>query len=344
MSKHALICGISGQDGAYLANFLLQKGYRVTGTSRDAQVASFSNLTRLGILRRVDLESMVLTDFRSTIQTLAKAQPDEIYNLAGQSSVGLSFEQPAETMESVSLGTLNLLESIRFLGRPIRLYNASSSECFGETGETPADEETPFRPRSPYAVAKAAAHWAVANYRDAYGFFACNGILFNHESPLRPKRFVTRKIVSAACAIKNGSLQKLRLGNLDVCRDWGAAAEYVEAMRLMLQVDTPTDFIIATGQTNSLRDFVAAAFAEVGLDWSCHVELDDSFRRPSDIPYSAGNPGKACRTLGWRARSHMGEVVHIMIEDERSGDADRQDFRRSAPRVAENKRPTQVRA
>ena len=203
--KKALICGVSGQDGAYLAQLLLNQCYEVWGTSRDAQMSSFRNLDWLGIKEQVKLVSMSLTDFRSVLQALTRSQPDEIYNLAGQTSVGLSFEQPVETLESVATGTLNLLEAIRFLGASIRFYNASSSECFGDTGGQAVDENTPFRPRSPYAVAKAAAFWEVANYREAYGLFACSGILFNHESPLRPERFVTQKIVASACRIAKGS-------------------------------------------------------------------------------------------------------------------------------------------
>ena len=220
----ALICGVSGQDGAYLAKLLLEKGYHVVGTSRDAQASSFENLRRLSILDEIELELMILTDFRSALQTLAKTKPDEVYNLAGQSSVGLSFEQPVEAMESISLGTLNLAESIRFLGLNIRLYNASSSECFGDVGSQAASEETPFKPCSPYAVAKAAAHWAVVNYRNAYGLFAANGILFNHEFSLRPERFVTRKIISAACRIKKGQQKTLRLGDLQ-CGEIGVGRQ-----------------------------------------------------------------------------------------------------------------------
>ena len=261
--RTALICGISGQDGTYLAQLLLEKGYRVIGTSRDAQVTTFGNLIKLGIRDRVEVASMALSDFRSVLQVLARFQPDEVYNLAGQSSVGLSFEQPVETLESISVGTLNLLEGIRFLNRDIRLYNAGSSECFGDTGDTPANEQTPFRPRSPYAVAKAAAFWQVANYREAYGLFACSGILFNHESPLRPERFVTQKIVRAACRIAAGSKERLTLGRLDIQRDWGWAPEYVEAMWKMLQQPQPEDFVIATGETHALQDFVAEAFAAV---------------------------------------------------------------------------------
>ena len=316
MTRRALICGVSGQDGAYLARLLLDKGYHVTGTSRDAQVASFANLAKLGIRDRVVLESMVLTDFRSTLQTLKKAEPDEVYNLAGQSSVGLSFQQPVETMESISVGVLNLLEAIRFLGRDIRLYNASSSECFGDTGGNAADEATPFHPRSPYAVAKSAAHWMVVNYRDAYGLHASNGILFNHESPLRPARFVTRKIVTGACAIKRGEAKRLQLGNIDVSRDWGSADEYVVAMWRMVQLERPADLVIASGRTHSLQEFVIATFEAVGLDWRAHVDVDDSLRRPSDIPYSAGNAAKAAEIIGWRAKSGMREVVGMMVEAE----------------------------
>jgi GDPmannose 4,6-dehydratase len=319
MTKRALICGVSGQDGAYLARLLLDKGYHVTGTSRDAQVASFGNLDFLGIKSRLSLESMVLTDFRSTLQTLKKAEPDEVYNLAGQSSVGLSFQQPVETMESISVGALNLLEAIRFLGCDTKLYNASSSECFGDTGGVPADEETPFYPRSPYAVAKAAAHWMVVNYREAYGLFACNGILFNHESPLRPGRFVTKKIVAGACAIKRGTARRLQLGNIDVSRDWGAAEEYVDAMWRMMQLEQATDLVIASGRTHSLQAFVAAAFEAVSLDWQAHVDVDETLRRPSDIPYSAGNAGKAERLIGWRAKSQMSDIVREMVAAELIG-------------------------
>jgi GDPmannose 4,6-dehydratase len=210
--KKAVITGISGQDGAYLAKLLLEQGYSVCGTSRDAQISPFTNLQRLGIREQVQLESVALNDFRSVIQVLFKVQPDEIYHLAGQSSVSLSFQQPVETQESVYVATLNLLEAIRFTGKKIRLYNASSSECFGDTNGVAADEETPFRPSSPYAVAKSAAFWQVANYREAYGLYACSGILFNHESPLRPERFVTKKIVAAACRIAAGKQLKITLG------------------------------------------------------------------------------------------------------------------------------------
>jgi GDPmannose 4,6-dehydratase len=312
--RTALICGISGQDGAYLAQLLLQKGYRVIGTSRDAQMSSFGNLSKLGIRDRIEVASMALNDFRSVLQVLAKYQPNEVYNLAGQSSVGLSFEQPVETLESISIGTLNLLEGIRFLNKDIRLYNAGSSECFGDTGAAPANEQTPFRPRSPYAVAKAAAHWEVANYREAYGLYACSGILFNHESPLRPERFVTQKIVRAACRIAAGSKERLKLGRLDIQRDWGWAPEYVEAMWKMLQQPQPEDFVIATGETHSLQDFVAEAFAAVNLDWRNHVDTDPALMRPTDLSVSRADPALAKARLGWQAKTHIQGVIQNMVK------------------------------
>src|SRR5262245_11834946 len=315
IKRKALICGVSGQDGAYLAQLLLGKGYQVFGASRDAQAASFANLVQLGIRDRIALDSVSLIDFRSVLQALMKIQPDEVYNLAGQSSVGLSFQQPVETLESIAQGTLNLLEAIRFTGQPIRLYNAGSSECFGDT-DVPADESTPFRPRSPYAVAKATAFWEVANYREAYGLHASSGVLFNHESPLRPERFVTKKIVAAACRIAAGSPEKLSLGNISIQRDWGWAPEYTEAMWLMLQQADPADYVIATRESHSLEEFIAAAFSTVGLDWREHVELDASLLRPTDITVGKANPSRAKESLGWQARYKMRDVVRMMIEAE----------------------------
>ncbi|WP_013321501.1 GDP-mannose 4,6-dehydratase [Gloeothece verrucosa] len=315
MTKKALICGVSGQDGAYLAQLLLNKGYEVCGTSRDAQMSSFSNLIRLGIKEKIKLVSMASNDFRSVLQVLLKVQPDEVYNLAGQSSVGLSFEQPVETLESIATGTLNLLEAIRFTGAPIKFYNAGSSECFGDIGDTAATESTPFRPRSPYAVAKATAFWEVANYREAYGIFACSGILFNHESPLRPERFVTQKIIAAACDIAQGIRETLHLGNISIERDWGWAPEYVEAMYLMLQKEQPNDYVIATGQSYSLKQFVAEAFACVGLNWQDHLITDQSLLRPTDLAISRGNPAKAREQLGWKAQYKMPDIVKMMVED-----------------------------
>lgn len=312
--KKALICGISGQDGAYLTKLLLDKGYEVYGGSRDAQMASFSNLQRLGIREGVETVSLSINDFRSVLQTLLKIKPDEVYNLAGQSSVGLSFEQPVETLESISVGTLNLLEAIRFSNLPIKFYNAGSSECFGDTGSLAADEMTPFRPRSPYGVAKAAAFWQVANYREAYQLQASTGILFNHESPLRPERFVTQKIVAAACRIANGSTETLTLGNIDIARDWGWAPDYVEAMWRMLQQEKPDDYVIATGRTNKLSDFISVVFNAVGLDWEEHVRTDLSFFRPTDIAEGHANPAKAQLQLNWRAKHTMEDVARLMVE------------------------------
>jgi GDPmannose 4,6-dehydratase len=314
----ALICGISGQDGAHLAKFLLAKGYEVVGTSRDAQVTSFGNLDRLNIQRaHVVLDSMAPNDFRSVLQTLKKFAPDEIYNLSGQSSVGLSFEQPVETLESIATATHNFLEVMRFLDRPIRFYNAGSSECFGDTPPQGANEETPFRPRSPYGVAKSTAFWQVANYREAYGLRACTGILFNHESPLRPMRFVTRKIVSTACRISKGSRETLRLGDLSIQRDWGWAPEYVAAMWAMLNSSAPmADYVIATGQSYSLEQFVSRTFECLELDWRDHVKTDPWLRRPTEISFSRGDASKARDQLGWRAALGMDEVVAELVRQE----------------------------
>lgn len=311
-SPVALICGISGQDGAYLADFLLRKGYDVVGTSRDASGVSLDRLRALGIFDRIRLASMAPGDFRSVLQGVMRFKPDEIYNLAGQTSVGLSFEQPVEAIESITLGTLNLLEAMRFAERPIRLYSAGSSECFGDTGTAAANEDTPFRPRSPYAVAKACAHNLVANYRDAYRLYACTGILFNHESPLRPERFVTQKVVRAASRIAAGSGERLRLGNLDVHRDWGWAPEYVEVMWRMLQRDAAEDFVIATGRTVSLEYFVERSFAFHGLDWRAHVALDESLLRPSDIRWGAADASRAAERLGWTAHHDVDDVIDGM--------------------------------
>jgi GDPmannose 4,6-dehydratase len=309
MTGTALIFGISGQDGSLLAKHLLAQGWTVHGTSRDAELNEFANLARLGIRHGVTLHSANPIDFRSVIQVIERAAPDHVYNLGGQSSVGLSFEQPIETYESIVVATLNILESIRFLKKSIRFYNAASSECFGDT-ETPADETTSFHPRSPYAVAKSAAFWAVANYRESYGLFAASGILFNHESPLRPARFVTQKVIRAAADIAaKRRKEPLVIGNLDVRRDWGWAEEYVEAMHLILRHDTPQDFVVATGQSEPLEAFVAEAFRAFGLDWRAHVVSSGELFRPSDIRVSAGCPDRAHRTLGWKAQVRMPDVV-----------------------------------
>lgn len=314
MKKKALIIGISGQDGSYLAQYLLNKKYEVYGTSRDSDLSTFSGLKKLGIFDKVKLYSMSLIDFRSVMQTILQIMPDEIYNLAGQSSVGLSFLQPVETLESISIGTLNILEVLRFHKLPTRFYNASSSECFGDIKGKAADEETPFMPRSPYAVAKATAYWQVANYRDAYNLFACSGILFNHESPLRPKRFVTKKIVESACNISMGKNEKLVLGNVSIKRDWGWAPDFVEAMYLILQQEKPEDFVIATGENLSLESFVEKSFSYFNLDYREYTIYDNSLLRPSDISESLGNPSKAANILKWKAKYHVADVIKMMIE------------------------------
>jgi GDPmannose 4,6-dehydratase len=313
--KKALICGVSGQDGTYLAKLLLSKGYKVFGGSRDAENVSFENHKKLGIQGQIEYVSISLNDFRSVFQVIMKVQPDEIYNLAGQTSVALSFQQPVETLESISVGTLNILEAIRFLQQPIKFYSAGSSECFGNV-DFAVNEETPFRPRSPYGVAKATSFWEVANYREAYNIFACTGILFNHESPLRKERFVTKKIVSSACRISRGINEKLSLGNIKIQRDWGWAPEYVDAMWLMLQQDKADDFIVATGETISLKQFIIYVFEHLNLDWREHIIFDDTLLRPTDIEIGLANPAKAKDILNWEAQIKGKDVARLMVECE----------------------------
>jgi GDPmannose 4,6-dehydratase len=314
-SKKALIIGITGQDGAYLAKHLLSKGYEVTGSSRDVMASSFSNLNTLGIRAQIKLISVSINDFRSVFNAIQQSEPDEIYNLAGQTSVGLSFDQPVEAIESIAIGTLNILEVIRLLNKPVRFYNAGSSECFGDTGDAPATENTPFAPRSPYAVAKSTAKWLINSYRESYGLYACTGILFNHESPLRPERFVTQKIIAGAAKIKVGQLDKLQLGNLDISRDWGWAPEYVQAMWLMMQLDKPDDFVIATGRKESLKYFVEKSFEYFDLDWQKYVEIEPSFFRPNEIHASVGNPEKAIKVLGWNKPTDIDGVIKMMCAE-----------------------------
>ena len=257
---------------------------------------------------------MAVEDFRSVLTVIRDSDPQEIYNLSGQTSVSLSFERPVEAIESIALGTLNILEAIRFLDTPVRFYNAGSSECFGNTEGRKADELTPFIPRSPYAVAKVTATGLVNNYQESYGLFACTGILFNHESPLRPERFVTQKVIHAAANIKNNLEVKLHLGNIEISRDWGWAPDYVEAMWLMLQQETPQNFVIATGKTTSLKYFIEKSFAFFHLDWQEHVELEESLKRPSDIQYGAADPSKATKVLGWTAKHNVDDVIRLMCE------------------------------
>jgi GDPmannose 4,6-dehydratase len=314
--KRALIFGVSGQDGAYLSRLLLDKGYEVHGTSRDVDVARFEALRRLGILDKIKVHSANLTDYGSVIQVLRTVQPSEIYNLSAQSSVGLSFDQPIETLNSIVNATLNLLEAIRFMGGDVRLYNASSSEMVGDTGGKSADEAASFRPHSPYGISKTAAHSLVASYRKGYGLYACSGIAFNHESPLRNERFVTQKIVRAAIDIKRGAARRLKLGNLAIVRDWGWAPDYVDAMWRMLQQPKADDFVIATGKPSSLEDFTQAAFGRLDLDWRDHVDRDEAFLRPYELAYSVGNAAKAARELKWKASITMPAIVTELVDDE----------------------------
>ena len=316
MSKRALIFGISGQDGAYLANFLLKKGYIVHGTSRDAEVNLFSSLEEIGIKDEIIFHSVALNDFRSTLKIIEEVIPDEIYNLAGQSSVGLSFEQPMETLESITIATINILESIKFLGGNSLFYSAGSSECFGDTFGLAANENTPMCPKNPYAVAKTAAYWNVLNYRESYNLFACSGITFNHESILRPSRFVTRKICKTAAKIALGYDEYLKLGDLSISRDWGWAPEYVEAMWKMLQQKIPDDYVIATGKLSKLSEFVCHAFLALGLDWQKYIIHDENLERPSEIRSGYGCSQKAKEKLNWEAKTLMPEVAYKMALNE----------------------------
>jgi GDPmannose 4,6-dehydratase len=321
MARRALIVGVTGQDGAYLARLLIGRGLEVHGTSRDAEVARLAGLSALGVRGPVQLHSMSPVDFRSVLQTIERVQPDEIYNLSGQSSVGLSFTQPAETIESIVSGTLNILEALRLLRGKIRFYNAGSSESFGDTGNRAVNETAAFRPKSPYGVAKAAAVSLVANYRESYDLFACSGILFNHESPLRPERFLTRKVTAAAARIAGGSRERLRLGNLSASRDFGWAPDYVAAMAAMLSLREPDDFVIASGEAHSLEDFVRLAFETAGIDWRDHVDFDPAVVRPSDIAHSLGDAGKAKAKLGWQPTVRFRDIVARMVRAETEGAA-----------------------
>jgi GDPmannose 4,6-dehydratase len=315
--KKALIIGVSGQDGAFLAKLLLEQGYEVHGTSRDHEVGAFGNLRALGIKDRVKLGSLVTSDFRSVLTSLQESDAEEIYHLAGQTSVGMSFSHPADTFNSIFTGTVNLLECIRLLKKRCKFFNAGSGEVFGNT-PSPADELSHYDPRSPYATAKAAAHYAVRNYREAFGMFAATGILFNHESPLRPQRFVTSKVVSAAVRIAQGSEETLTLGKMNIIRDWGWAPDYVEAMWRILQHPEPQDFVIATSEGHSLKDFVEIAFEAVGLDWRDHVRSDSALFRPSDVEQSVGDSRKAGEHLGWQATKPFREIVQTLVKAEQS--------------------------
>jgi GDPmannose 4,6-dehydratase len=319
--RKALITGITGQDGSYLAELLLAKGYEVHGIVRRA--SSF-NRGRIEHLRRdpneptnrLFLHYGDLTDSNSLTSVIFAVEPDEIYNLAAQSHVRVSFDQPLYTVDSGAMGTLRMLEAARQLSKhkPVRFYQASSSEMYGQAVEIPQTETTPFHPRSPYACGKVFSFYQTINYREAYGLFACNGILFNHESPRRGENFVTRKITLAASRIREGLQKKIYLGNLDAKRDWGYAKDYVEAMWLMLQQDKPDDYVVATHETHSIREFLDLAFARVGLNWQDYVEIDPRFLRPSEVDYLLGDASKANRVLGWKPQTSFEELVRIMVD------------------------------
>lgn len=313
--KRALVFGVSGQDGGYLSKLLISKEYIVYGVSRDAEDSNFENLRKLNVLDKIKLISATISDSKSVLQVIMKVKPDEIYNLAGQTSVGLSFKEPMETMKSISLGVLNILEAIRFSEFNIKFYNAGSSESFGKNYNV-LDENTSFNPRNPYGVAKSTAFWNVAIYREAYNIYACTGILFNHESPFRKEGFVTKKIISTVCRIANGSNEKLALGNINIFRDWGWAPEYVETMWLMLQQDNPDDFVIATGETISLKDFIDIAFKYFDLNMKDHVILDNNLLRPIEIEKVIANPTKAKLKLNWEAKTKAKSLVERMIDCE----------------------------
>jgi len=316
--KHALITGVSGQDGAFLARYLLGKGYRVTGTSRRYPFDRYDNLSQLGIRDQVIRITMDTIDAQSVRQVIAGHAPEEIYNLAGQSSVGKSFEQPEQTFDSIATATRVLLEAVRDLELPVKIFVAGSGDCFGDRSLSPADETTPFDPQSPYADAKVAAFEHVQTFRRTHGLFACTGFLFNHESFLRPPGFVTRKIVRTALDIAHSRCHELVLGNMSIRRDWGWAPEYVDAMWRMLQAGTPEDYIIATGTTIGLADFVETAFTRLGLDWRKYVRTDPRFFRPKDISVLAADPSKAFTRLGWKARHAGTDVAGLMIEAEQA--------------------------
>ncbi len=322
MTKRALVTGITGQDGSYLSELLLEKGYEVHGIIRRSSVFNTDRIDHLledphSATARLFLHYGDMTDGTGLRRVLNKVNPAEIYHLAAQSNVRISFDQPEYTADVDATGTLRLLEAIRDFtdetGASVRFYQASSSEMFGNA-PAPQDERTPFAPRSPYAVSKVASYWFSVNYREAYDLFVCNGILFNHESPRRGERFLTRKVTRAATRIKLGLQDKLYLGNLDAKRDWGYAPDYVEAMWQMLQADQPDDYVIATGHTHSVREFVEAAFSRVGLHWEDHVVIDPRYFRPTEVDFLQGNPEKARVSLGWTPRTSFSQLVGVMVD------------------------------
>jgi GDPmannose 4,6-dehydratase len=312
MTKRALITGITGQDGSYLAELLLEKGYHVIGMVRRSSTLNFE---RIGHLQdQLELVPGDLLDEVSMIQILRANRPDEVYNLAAQSFVQTSFGQPVLTGETTALGVTRILDAIRLADHDVRFYQASSSEMFGKVVEVPQKESTPFYPRSPYGVAKVYGHWITVNYRESYGMHANSGILFNHESPRRGLEFVTRKIAHSVARIKHGLDTELRLGNLDAQRDWGFAGDYVDAMWRMLQQDEPGDFVVSTGETHSVREFCELAFGHVDLNWEDHVVIDERFFRPAEVDLLVGDPGQAGEILGWTPRTAFPELVRMMVE------------------------------
>jgi GDPmannose 4,6-dehydratase len=331
--KKALITGITGQDGAYLSKFLLDKGYQVYGTYRRTSEMNMDKLKFMGVDEKISYVPVELLEFTNIFRALEQIQPDEIYNLGAQSFVYSSFEEPVFTADVTGLGPLRILECIRAVNPKIKFYQASSSEMFGKAQTVPQNEKTPFYPRSPYAIAKLFGHWATVNYRESYGLFACSGILFNHESPLRGLEFVTKKVTHSVARIKKGLQNEIRLGNLDARRDWGYAKEYVEAMWMMLQQDKPDDYVIATGEPHSIRDFVEAAFAEIdirivwkgkgqeekGIDavsGKILVVVDQEFFRPADVDFLKGDSTKAREKLGWYPKTTFKDLVKIMMDHE----------------------------
>lgn len=335
MTKRALITGIRGQDGAYLAKNLLEKGYEVYGADRRSGDTIFGRLDELNIINDVRIVYMDLLELTNILRVIEKINPDEIYNLAAQSFVGTSFEQPIVTSDIDAMGVLRLLEAVRVVKPGARFYQASTSEMFGKVQQIPQTETTPFYPRSPYGVAKLFAHWMTVNYRESYGLYACSGILFNHESPLRGIEFVTRKITRAVSLIRKGRLDKLVLGNLDSKRDWGFAGDYVEGMRLMLQQDKPDDYVLATGETHSIREFVEIAFRiiDIEIEWQGegvntkgvdkktgkeYIAVSEEFYRPAEVDLLIGNPAKAREVLGWEPRVRFNELVEMMVNSDLS--------------------------
>ena len=312
--KTALISGITGQDGSYLADLLLAKGYRVYGLERRSSNKNHGNIGHL--LSKVTMISGDLLDEASLVHAIKQAKPDEVYNLASQSFVGESWKQPVFTGEVTGLGAIRMLEAIRQVNPKIKFYQASSSEMLGGTKEVPQNEKTHFYPRSPYGVAKLYAHWTTINYRESYGIFAVSGILFNHESPRRGLEFVTRKITDGVARIKLGLAKEVRLGNLDAKRDWGFAGDYVEAMWLMLQQKQPKDFVIATGETHSVKEFTEAAFAHAGLDWKKYVKIDKAFFRPAEVDHLCGDASLAQKELKWKPKVDFKKLVAMMVDSD----------------------------